>query len=126
SGIYDMSGGAWEYVAGNFNSTIANAGSATNFNTVWNSQTEKAKYFDIYDGYNGKIKGDAVYETSTSTSGTTSWFSDYSYFITSNYPFVLRSGYYGNGSGAGAFCFSYISGAANSFCGFRPVLSGAL
>ncbi|MEG1142957.1 MAG: hypothetical protein RSE41_11055, partial [Clostridia bacterium] len=34
SGIYDMSGGAWEYVAGNFNSTLAYAGSATNFNTV--------------------------------------------------------------------------------------------
>ncbi|MEG1142712.1 MAG: hypothetical protein RSE41_09785, partial [Clostridia bacterium] len=126
SGIYDMSGGAYEYVAGNLNSTLAFAESATNFNAVWNNEGEKAKYFDIYDGYNGKIKGDAMYETSSFESGAASWFSDCSFFLTSDTPFVLRSGSCNDGSDAGAFCFNSDFGGAHSDFGFRPVLSGPL
>ncbi|MEG1009469.1 MAG: hypothetical protein RSF67_06645, partial [Clostridia bacterium] len=122
SGIYDMSGGTLEYVAGNFNSILGGAESATNFNTVWNNQTEKAKYFDIYDGYSDKIKGDAIWETSTSAGNFASWFGDGSIFVDLNSPWFKRGGYYYSGTYAGAFYFNYYKDDTFGNYGFRPVV----
>lgn len=72
-GVYDMSGGAWEYVMGVYNSNV----SSTGFSSL-----PESKYFDNYTSYSNEIVGDAVYETSSTSTGVTSWNSDYSYFVT--------------------------------------------
>ncbi len=83
-----MNGCSWEYVAGILSSYKSN-GSNYNFS---NSTTYPNKYFDWYTNYqeSKKIKGDGVYETSTSGSNSTSWHSDYSYFVYSSYPVFTR------------------------------------
>ena len=108
-GIYDMSGGAWEYVAACYKGCT---GKLTN-------NAEYLKYIDVYDKYDSSKFGDAVFETSFKSSGSTSWFSDYSDFVNSSYPVFGRGGGCGNGSNAGLFYFN--SNYGGSAGGFRPV-----
>ena len=146
-GIYDMSGGTWERTAsivnnGNSNLTTygsqimadLNNGGSTKYITVYPHDSSKdntsisntdanintasqANYVK-----NTKIYGDGIRETSTAGTGTTSWYSDYSYFAGLYGPFFLRGGYYGSTSGAGLFSFVRDSGNSNYSDGFRSVL----
>ena len=66
--------------------------------------------------------GDAIIETSTNGSGSTSWNTDNSQFILGNRPFVLRGGYYGQSTDAGSFTFNRTYGEALHDYGFRAVI----
>ena len=125
-GVYDMAGGAWEYVAGYLSEITA----LTNYTTL---NSADPKYKDVYAGNSsnrttnyeantGKY-GDAVYETSSSgSSGTGSWGSSSSYFPSSSYPVFIRGGLADNGSNAGVFAFSSYTGEAVTSYSFRPVV----
>ena len=125
-GVYDMSGGAWEYVMGNVkNSSNAFYSSNAGFTTA-----PDAKYYDSYkydtsytSHARGKL-GDATKETLT-TFGKTSggWYSDYAYFPASSYSWFDRGGNYNNGTSAGVFYFSYSGGSSCSNDSARAVLS---
>ena len=128
-GVYDMSGGAWEYVAayvnnGNTNLTkygasLVNSSDARTKNVYTKASSDS--YENNYQQNKG-VYGDAVYETSTSGNGTTSWYSDYSGFPSTSAPFFRRGGDYGIGSVAGVFYFNISDGNGNSYGSFRPVL----
>lgn len=134
-GVYDMAGGAWEYVAGILSNNKKN-GTNTEGNDYYdfsNSNTYPNKYFDWYAGtsshrdlnYNENTRkyGDAVYETSNSgDSFTDSWESSESFFLSCNGPVLLRGGYAGNGSMAGVFAFLDGKGNTNICGSFRPVV----
>ena len=122
-GIYDMSGGAWEYVMGNYNDTISSAGF---------SSMPEAKYYDKYTGTDSRDDftkyhlGDAAKETlKTKSTGGNAWYQDYSYSVYSSYPWVERGGLYRNSTNAGVFRFDVYDGSSDSFNSFRVVL-GAL
>ena len=127
-GVYDMSGGAWEYVAAyvnNGNGNLTNYGSSlVNGDPKTKNVYTKASTDSYENNYqqNKGVYGDAVYETSTSGSGTTSWYGDYSNFPDTSAPFFVRGGYYSNGSRAGVFYFNDSSGNSRSSYSFRPVL----
>ena len=105
-GIYDMSGGSWEYMA----SFLTNG--TTEYATTM--KTKPAKYIDQYAGdgatssaadrqanydANTSIYGDAVYETSLKGDGTqSSWNQDYSDFPYLTIPFFGRGGNYDGSS----------------------------
>ena len=133
-GIYDISGGSYEYVA-----AYVNNGNS-NLTTYGSSLVNAASYMkDVYDmgsgdtraanyAANSDVYGDAIYETSSGTyntsgdSNTQSWHGDYSGFPSSTSPFFPRGGGFGSGSYAGAFYFDNLNGGAHSVYGFRPVL----
>jgi len=95
-GIYDISGGGIEYIA-----AYVDNGSSTLSTYGLNLINADAKYKDVYTAgskddavtsyaeYLGKC-GDAVYETSTSGSGNTSWYGDYSVIPYSTAPIFAR------------------------------------
>ena len=93
-GVYDMSGGAWEYVAGyvnNGNSSLTSYGSSlVNGDAKTKNVYNKASSDNNTNNYNANSSkyGDAVYETSTSGSGSTSWYGDYSYFPNTSWSFL--------------------------------------
>ena len=126
-GVYDMSGGAWEYVMGNMkNSSNAFYSSNAGFTTAPDS-----KYYDSYKydsssnttHARGKL-GDATKETlATFGSGTGGWYSDYAGFPNSSSSWFLRGGSYRNGTIAGVFYFNYYDGNCYSFSSARAVLS---
>ena len=114
TGIYDMSGGAWEYVMGNYKKTAGNSGLTVS--------TVPAEHIDIYSGTSVAAShlGDAIGETA-------GWYSYYAGFVSSSSPWFRRGGYYydeGN-VGPSVFYFFYYSGSgeANGNGGFRVVLS---
>jgi len=139
-GVFDLSGGVWERTAGyvaNGNGNLNYYGSSL---TDSGKRTESTKYVTVYPydtaetstdidtksranyKVNKYIFGDAIRETSTSGTGSTSWKGDYSYFPALNSPFSLRGGHLWYGSSAGLFSFSRHDGNSHYYNGFRPVL----
>ena len=127
-GIYDMSGGSSEYVASYVNNENSNLKSygASLVNGSGHLKQVYSKGSSDYGGLNylenkGRY-GDAVYETSTTSFGTNSWYGDYSYFPNAKEPFFRRGAGCSNRSYAGAFSFHVYTGETYSESSFRPVL----
>ena len=128
-GVYDMSGGAWEYVAAyvnNGNSNLTNYGSSlvngdAKTKNVYSKGSSDSRD-NNYSANSGKY-GDAVYETSANgNSSSSSWYGDCSNFPYSGGPFFERGGNYSNGTNAGVFFFSNGNGISYGGNSFRPVL----
>ncbi len=128
-GVYDMAGGAWEYVAGILSSYKSMSG---NYDFS-NSATYPNKYFDWYAGnssdkntnYNANTNkyGDAVYETSSSgNSYSGSWDSSSSNFPIPSYQVFRRGRPASDGSNAGVFAFGSLTGETYPSDSFRPVV----
>ena len=127
TGIYDMSGGAFDYVA-----AYVNNGKLKGYGS--NLVNGEAKTKDIYNkGLNdwlsnnyeaaASIYGDAIYETSLSNNYYDgSWYGEYSSFPNSYNAYFIRGGTYNRESIGGLFDFSGTDGDAHSIRGFRPVL----
>ena len=126
-GVYDMSGGSYEYVMGNMkNSSNAFYSSSAGFTTA-----PDAKYYDSYkydsSSYTtharGKL-GDATKETlATFGSFNGGWYSDYAHFPFSSNSWFVRGGNYDHGTGAGVFYFYTFYGGGSSYSSARAVLS---
>ena len=114
-GVYDMAGGAWEYVAAVL-STKKSSGSYYNFTNI------DTKYYESYDAYDNSKYGDAVYETSMNSEGSTSWDGDYSFFVAESYPVFIRGGHAVDWDGAGVFAFHRGIGGTYASSSFRPCL----
>ena len=107
TGVYDMSGGAGEYVMGNYNKQ-------SGYLTV---SEVPAEHIDIYSGTSVAAShlGDATGETA-------GWYGDYAIFVDSSSPWFLRGGYYYYGDN-GVFYFVSVTGEVSDYGGFRVVLS---
>ena len=149
-GVYDISGGCWEYTSvlyskytnNNGNSLYAKTANGKYSSSVADSQipSNSSKYVTIYpidttvEGNDGSIHfhyakwkdiyGDAIYETSNGNGNNKSWFNDYADGDTANLTeaFCLRGGYFWNGAGAGAFAFVDGGGNADFAYSYRVVL----
>ena len=133
TGVYDMSGGAVEYVAAYLNNGNTNlntygsnlVGADVRYKDVYSvgSSDTRENNYALSTPVNGKY-GDAVYETSSSSDSpyTNSWYSDFSYFPNSSVPFFKRGGDCSNASDAGVFSFDYDNGDYNGVYSFRLVL----
>ena len=122
TGVYDMSGGAWEYVMGNTSSVTTGYTfypSYSDFSSNWYT-TDTAKYLTTYAydssnytkqiAYNRGRLGDATAETLLSASTSSGWYSDYSSFPFSGNAWFYRGGYFNDQSYAGVFGFEYSAG----------------
>ena len=137
SGIYDMSGGAYEYVMGvmedSLNSNTPTSGYSTQYNSGFNGKNlndgtttigvsfPESKYYDIYKY--GTVWNDYTrYHLGDATIETNGWNGDNADFVTSSYPWFIRGGHYGNRTNAGVFAFSINNGPASSYNSARAVL----
>ncbi len=128
TGIYDMSGGAFEYVAGYRDGTVGGSGL-----TLEEIRNTYSKYIDVYANnseqttYSNRILGDATGEMGTfyaSGGYLNNWHGDYSNFTDSSRPWFNRGGHYGYGSHAGQFNFEGNTGSAGRYHSARLVLLG--
>ena len=133
SGVYDMSGGAWEYVS----SYITGKPGTSGFSTTTLANYD-SKYFDTYNAastlttYQYRILGDATgemgpfksYLDGDNTSRYhSSWYGDNSVFVDSSYPWFTRCGHYAYGVLAGTFFFSGYTGNTYVSGGYRIILT---
>ena len=113
TGIYDLSGGAYEYVPAYYNgsgslsngSSFAN-GTSDEFSTAYTETSASSAY----------KPGDATYETS-------GWHDDSANFVDWGDPFFVRGGRYDSGSYAGVFDFNRNDGDAYSVSSVRMCLA---
>ena len=146
-GVYDMSGGAFEYMMGNMvwtngqqmsgNSTSNNynsaftgilydSGNGTSFTGTYAFPSKR--YYDKYsygtsskEYTRGKL-GDATKEMAP-IGNEGNWYEDFAYFPSSSNPWFVRVGYYSGGAGAGAFSFVSHYGRAYINYSARAVLN---
>ncbi len=148
-GVYDISGGCWEYTSvlyskytnSNGNSLYAKTANGKYSLSVSDSQipSNSSKYVTIYpidttvEGNDGSIHfhyakwkdiyGDAIYETSNGNGNNKSWFNDYADEDTGTGEyFSRRGGICWSGTSAGAFAFGDSGGSGDDYWGYRVVL----
>ena len=146
-GVYDMSGGSWEYVMGNMvysnGQQMSGASISSNNNSAFTGilydgvtsftgtyAFPSKRYYDKYsygtsstEYTRGKL-GDATKEMAPVSSNNTSWYLDYAYFVNSVSPWVMRGGDVSHDAYAGAFHFNIDYGYANIYSSARAVLLG--
>ena len=110
TGVYDMSGGADEYVMGNYKKTAESSGLTVS--------EVPAEHIDIYSGNSVSAShlGDATGETA-------GWYSDFADFVYSSNPWFKRGGFCFDGDSAGVFGFDDGTGGGYTGFGFRVALS---
>ncbi|MFV0250231.1 MAG: prepilin-type N-terminal cleavage/methylation domain-containing protein [Bacilli bacterium] len=140
TGVYDMSGGAWERTMSVYNNLLADSGFTTeDYNNLPSSHITKYTtptnnlLNNVGMDYDATVYGDGVYETSTGAyryngtawSGTYQggWSTEYSYLPYASSPWFVRGACFYQTSIAGLGGFSYSSGGAVSSVSFRPVVS---
>ncbi|MDD2376929.1 MAG: hypothetical protein PHD15_05960 [Clostridia bacterium] len=118
-GVYDMSGGVYEYVAAYVNNEYANSSTS-----CLSLVSAASQYKDVYlvgtsdtqgDNYsaNSSKVGDAVYETSL-------WYDDNSYMPNLTRPFFDRGGWCYDVTASGLFYFGSNAGDAYGNCRIPP------
>ena len=133
SGIYDMSGGAWEYVMGYTTgaTTVGGTSGITNLYSNFFSDSSYSKYWDrhtstVYSNYNNRILGDATGEMGpfgSENGNKSSWYKDGAYFINSSGPWFARGANCHGGTSSGTFVFSFSTGNGNNDMSYRVVLA---
>lgn len=133
TGVYDMSGGSYEYMASYVDGLVGYSGFS--LTTIANYDS---KYFDVYSSksnytsYQYRILGDATAEMGpivsfkdgdTSARYHNSWYADDSEFVESSYQWFHRGCISLRGVLAGQFSFGRGGGNARSDIGSRIVLS---
>ena len=142
TGIYDMSGGAWEYVMGvladsdgkprsgnsansnsGFNGIIYNNGNNTEYTAGIKFPT--SEYYDLYTSASSTTACNGGICYGHALSETASWYSDYAYFVSPSGPWFERGGSHGHGASAGAYNSNNDLGRANAYSWRSSLLVGA-
>ena len=147
-GIYDLAGGAYEYVMGNYSDSSNETYKDSYFNNTtkppyvdiylstdfsssnkpaWATSTDTMYYYNDICAW-GNCGGDALHETrqyQSVSSSDQSWGDDYPYFVDSSGRWFRRGGGANNGSSAGLFSSSNDDGYSERYYGFRSVLLAA-
>ena len=126
-GIYDMSGGAHEYVMGVLADTNGNprSGYSSSTNSGFTGMLQDGttytgvsfpdgKYYNLYTG--SSYTGHALTETKN-------WYSDMASFVSSFNPWFVRGSYYNVGAIGGVFSFFNIGGNSDGIISSRLVIS---
>ncbi len=135
TGVYDMSGGSWEYVMGNISSVTTGYTfypKDSSFASSWYT-IDTAKYLTTYaygddeeytnqKAYNRGRLGDATAETLLSASTSGGWYSDYANFPSSSRDWFIRGGVHNNSSRGGVFNFYNNNGYNGSSYSSRAAL----
>ncbi len=142
TGIYDLSGGAWEFTAGYINNGYSGINTYGGSNEGYLCENARnTKYKTVYthgnndDGtqydrtyaiqnylLNITKRGEAIIETSNAGFGTDSWGPSSSFFVQQDTPFFARGGDFANNAGAGLFSYTGSNGQQDAGTGYRVVL----
>ena len=139
TGIYDMSGGAWEYTMG-YTTSASTVGGSSEITTIYDdfyTNDSYEKYYDkytspSYKNYTNRILGDATGEVGPflsqldpdeDTRIKSSWYGDFAYFINSSSSWLIRGGLWNSGTNAGALAFNDDTGGTITYISFRIVLA---
>ena len=113
-GVYDMSGGAWEYAMGNYNDVSGRSGFS-------NPLTIDSKHYNKYTNNDISVACNGSECLSHGLSETSGWYKDSRNMVTEAWPWLLRGDGYANT--AGVFDFFVANGDNSVLYSFRLVMS---
>jgi len=141
TGIYDTSGGAWEYMMG-YNISANTIGGSSELTSIYGDFFTNSKWEKYYDKYSNADSDDSKYQTGLLGDATremgpfgsvgdpdgnpryrTSWYEDLTGFVTPVNPWFVRGGDWRYGAGSGIFAFSSYSGGVPTLFSFRVILT---
>ena len=139
-GVYDLSGGASEYIAAYINNSnqylvygkngegyLLSDNSNTKYKTIYSNTNEEQSYTERNGTLNYKSnslkRGDAIFETSMNGYQSTSWNTNSSFFMQYDVPFMVRGGTFADSVSAGLFNYNACNGQANASESFRVCLT---
>ena len=125
TGIYDMSGGAWEYVMGYYSAASDTWGATSNENSADFSSKLDGKYYNDYTTTNALTACSGGICYGYGLSEVSGWYNDFAFFVDTNSPWMGRGGDCSDGSDAGAFYFINYDGNASYGSSFRAVIVNA-
>ena len=115
-GIYDMSGGAWEYVMANYNDVIGSSG-------FIEPLTLDSKYYNKYTSYDESKACNGSTCISHGLSEIAGWYNDYQSMVIEQYPWLVRGGNYYNDIDAGSYNFGVVAGGTSGSYSYRLTLT---
>lgn len=139
TGIYDMSGGTWDFVMAVYNGYSGKCNSSNSgFNgrygtpsaTGCNGTLTKTdgidfphvKYYSSYSSTDKSMACNGAKCYGSALSETAGWYSDYNVFVSAAGPWNIRGGFYRYGIEAGLFASNSYYGDANDGVSFRTVI----
>lgn len=122
TGVYDMSGGAFEYVMGYYSPAGSTWGATSSSNYAGFSSQPNSKYYDDYTATNSLTACNGGICYGHGLSEVSDWYDDRAYFVGASGPWFVRGGYYSYDSSAGTFYFIYGNGDAGNGRAARSVL----
>lgn len=122
TGVYDMSGGAWEYVMGYYSPAGSTWGASSLSNYAGFSSQPNSKYYDDYTATNSLTACNGGICYGHGLSEVSDWYDDSASFVYAGNPWFLRGGGYNTDSSAGTFSFDIYNGSANINSAARSVL----
>ena len=119
TGVYDMSGGAWEYVMGYYSPAGSTWGATSSGDYAGFSSQPNSKYYDDYTATNSLTACNGGICYGHGLSEVRGWYGDNAIFVNDGVPWFLRGDNYDYDSSAGTFSFNSgggagVSGAARS------------
>ena len=138
-GIYDLSGGAAEYISCYINNSnqylaygkvgegyLLGSEGNTKYKTIYSNVNEEQSYNQRNASLNYRAnilkRGDAIIETSSDGYQSTAWNTNSSFFMQYDTPFLIRGGTYADSVSAGLFNYSSCDGQSNASNSFRVCL----
>ncbi len=128
TGIYDMSGGGWEYVAASYSDNLYNS-NTKNFGLAAHPPYANTYNFKKFNSCTYQTcGGQALYEThnGSNSTGYNMWLNQYAYFVeqdSDSLPWFYRGGSYSGDSSAVLVYTGGLDGSANSDSAFRVALA---
>jgi len=130
-GVYDMSGGSWEFVMGSYKKysggSIDNNSGYTGMlgddSTFTGKNWLDDKYYNFYESNDTRFACNGGECKSHGLSEVAGWYEDYSNMIAAEWPWLVRGGDYYRANETGSFAFTYNGGSMSSSGTFRLVLS---
>ena len=129
TGIYDLSGSAYEYVMGYASESRDDSGFTTlptdnKYTDIFTVRNNSGYVYAIISGVNGSTTMNGIFgELLLDKTLTTSWYSDTAISINASDPWYILGGGYNSNAGAGLFASYYFVGRGNVNYGFRVALS---
>ena len=113
TGVFDMSGGAWDTVMGNYNKTKSNSGF---------SIFPEKKYYDNYTTLDVSTACNGGLCYGHSLTETNRWYGDVNNFLTTSDVWIYRGSRYNGTTETGIFNYSVSTGLSTSFYSHHSVL----
>ena len=129
TGIYDISGSAYEYVMGYLSETKGSSGFDTlptdnKYTDIFTSNSTGTNNYSVITHINGQTSMNGVFgELLSDKTNERTWYGDFALSVVSESPWFRLGGYWSDGSVAGAFYSCNGNGRARVYYGFRVALS---